>query len=74
MGIEIIDMTDLHSSQAVFKIAAKTVAMRAGDILEVSGFSEAFKQDISTICEKTNRKPLFSSTGDTGIMKCQIFY
>jgi TusA-related sulfurtransferase len=74
MGIEKIDITGLHSTKAVFKIAAKTVAMHTGDVLEVTGFSQAFKKDISSLCEKIKRKPLFSTTGDTGMMKCQIFF
>ena len=39
MGIEKIDITGVHRTHAVFLIAAKTVSLKPGDIMEVTGTS-----------------------------------
>jgi len=74
MGIEKIDITGVHRTHAVFLIAAKTVSLKSGDIMEVTGTSPTFREDMRSICRRIKKTPMFLETGDAGMMKCEIHF
>jgi TusA-related sulfurtransferase len=67
----VLDLTGLNLSESIFKIAAKTMAMQKGEILEIIARYPNFEQDVRLMCSKFNRRVVVSRK-DGGDMRCRI--
>jgi len=72
MAVETLDTTHLHRASAILKIAAKSVSMKKGDILEVIGSSFTFTSDVQAWCEKSKKKYSFYLDSENNTVKCHI--
>jgi TusA-related sulfurtransferase len=69
---ETLDTTDVEWSQVIFRIAAKVVVMRQGDVLEIIGNHPSFEAVIRTWCERLKKNIISVTTTEKGGMRCQI--
>ena len=69
---ETLDTTDAEWSQVIFRIAAKVVSMRQGDVLEIIGNHPSFETVIRTWCDRLKKKIISITTTEKGDMRCQI--
>jgi TusA-related sulfurtransferase len=67
-----LDTTDIEWSQVIFRIAAKVVSMRQGDVLEIIGNHPSFEAVIRAWCERIKKDIIAISTNEKGVMRCQI--
>ncbi|MCG2720543.1 MAG: sulfurtransferase TusA family protein [Thermodesulfovibrionales bacterium] len=71
-NIKMLDTLSLKCPEPILKIAARAVAMKQGDILEVRGDCPTFEKDIKMWCKRAHKTLLFIENYDNGKMKCQI--
>ncbi len=55
MATEVLDCRGLRCPQPILKIAARSAAMKPGDILEVLGDCDTFENDARVWCTRTGR-------------------
>jgi len=69
---ETLDTTDVEWSQVIVRIAAKTVSMRQGDVLEIIGNHPSFEAVMRTWCERLRKNIISVTTAENGVLRCQI--
>ena len=72
MAKDILDISDLEWSQVRFRIAAKVVSMRRGDVLEITGTHPSIDAVIRTWCERLKKKLISINPSGKGGMNYQI--
>jgi TusA-related sulfurtransferase len=72
MAVEKLDITNLHRTSAIMKIAAKFASLKKGDMLEVIGSSLTFTDDMEEWCKRYNKKYSFYLDPENNSIKCQI--
>jgi tRNA 2-thiouridine synthesizing protein A len=55
MSTVLIEAVGMKCPQPVFKVAAKSLEMKPGDILEITGDCLTFEKDIRTWCERNKK-------------------
>ncbi|MFH1411434.1 MAG: sulfurtransferase TusA family protein [Candidatus Omnitrophota bacterium] len=71
MAVIKVDAIGLKCPQPILKLATKSVEMKTGDILEISGDCPTFELDIRTWCGRLN-KTVISVKEESGAKICQI--
>ncbi|MFH1415187.1 MAG: sulfurtransferase TusA family protein [Elusimicrobiota bacterium] len=72
MAVVVLDAKGLKCPQPVLKVAAKTVDMSAGDVLEVLGDCPTFENDIKAWCDRMKRPLLWVKEEKGGGKRIQI--
>lgn len=70
--IEVLDTVSLKCPEPILKIAARALAMKQGDILEVRGDCPTFEKDVKMWCKRSHKIILFIEHYENNKMKCQI--
>ena len=72
MAVITIEAVGLRCPQPVLKVAAKSVELAKGDVLEVTGDCPTFERDMKAYCDKTKKVLLWIREEEGGVKRCQI--
>jgi len=72
MATELFDVQGLRCPQPVMKVAAKSVDMPPGSVLEVLADCPSFPRDIQTWCERAKKMLLFCRDEGGGKFRAQV--